>query len=129
MLTPDLINAAFEALGGFVILLNIRRIRQDKIVRGMDWKVLAFFTSWGFWNLYYYPALDQMFSFYAGIGIVAANVVYLYLICYYIRYEKRAQESFEARGIRGPFELSDGQYAAHKDAAHRLLKHIRKQKL
>lgn len=89
MLTPDLINATFEALGGVFLLLNVRRILKDKLVRGADWKVMAFFTSWGIWNLFYYPALDQTFSFYAGIGIVTANAVYLYLMCYYILREKR----------------------------------------
>lgn len=84
---PDLINAAFEGVGGFVILLNVRRILKDRLVRGTDWRVMAFFWSWGLWNLYYYPALDQMLSFYAGIGIVLANAWYLYLMLYYTKYK------------------------------------------
>ncbi len=85
---PDLINAIFEGLGGFIILLNVRRILQDKLVRGFDWRVMGFFTLWGVWNLYYYPHLGQWLSFVAGIWIVLVNAVYLSLMIYYIRLEK-----------------------------------------
>ena len=84
---PDLANAAFEGLGGWMILLNVKRILHDKMVRGMDWRVLGFFTSWGFWNLFYYPHLGQWWSFWAGLFIVCANMLYLGLMLYYIKYE------------------------------------------
>ncbi len=89
MMTPDLINAVFEGLGGFIILLNVKRIRKDKMVRGFDWRVMAFFTLWGLWNLFYYPHLGQWFSFAAGAWLVIVNAVYLSLMIYYIRKEKK----------------------------------------
>lgn len=88
-MTPDLINAAFEALGTVFVGLNVLRLYRDKMVRGVDWRVMGFFTVWGLWNIFYYPHLGQWLSFAAGIGIAAANVVYLALLLYYIKKEKR----------------------------------------
>lgn len=88
-MTPDIINACFEGLGAFFVAINIRKILIDKIVRGYDWKVMAFFTFWGVWNLYYYPYLGQWFSFAAGVAIAVTNTIYLLLILYYIRKEHR----------------------------------------
>lgn len=85
---PDLINAAFEALGGFILLLNVRRILRDKLVRGADWRVMGFFTLWGMWNLFYYPHLGQWLSFAAGIWIAVVNTIYLALMIYYVQKEK-----------------------------------------
>jgi hypothetical protein len=81
----DAINGIFEILGAVIISLNIRRIRKDKEVRGFDWRVMGFFTLWGYWNLIYYPALGQIFSLVAGIGVVVMNSIYLFLILYYLR--------------------------------------------
>lgn len=87
MQAPDLANALFEGGGGFIILLNVRRILRDKLVRGFDWRVMAFFTTWGLWNLFYYPHLGQWLSFAVGAWTTAANAVYLALMIYYIRKE------------------------------------------
>ena len=86
---PDLANAAFEAFGGLVIILNIKRILRDKRVMGFDWRVMTFFTAWSYWNLYYYPHLDQWLSFTAGLGIVVTNTVYTVLMVYYVMSERR----------------------------------------
>lgn len=77
-MTPDLINGLFELLGGAMIWSNVLRIRKDKLVRGVDWRVTGFFWAWGLWNLFYYPHLDQWLSFAGGTVIVAANCVWLY---------------------------------------------------
>ena len=90
MLTlPDLVNAVFEVGGGAIIILNIKRIMRDKKVRGFDWRVMAFFTLWSYWNLYYYPQLDQWLSFFAGLGIVVTNTIYTVLMVYYVMLERR----------------------------------------
>lgn len=85
---PDLVNASFEMLGGFVILLNIRRILQDKLVRGVDWRVTGFFSLWGAWNLFYYPHLGQVLSLAAGVWIMLANTCYLIILIFYVRKER-----------------------------------------
>ena len=78
MSLPDIINGTYEAFGGLVILLNVLRIRKDKQVRGVNALTTVFFTTWGFWNLYYYPHLNQWFSFAGGLFIVFSNSLWLY---------------------------------------------------
>jgi chromosome segregation ATPase len=41
------------------------------------------FTMWGVWNLWYYPSLEQTWSYYGAIGIVSANTVWVLLALYY----------------------------------------------
>ena len=91
MISADLINGAFEFLAGFMILNHCRVILKDKVVRGVSILSTAFFTSWGFWNLYYYPSLDQWASFYGGLMIVAANTYYVGLMLYYTNRSRREQ--------------------------------------
>lgn len=74
----DLINGGFELWGGVELWKNVKCIKRDKQIRGVNWKVTRFFTAWGFWNLLYYPSLDQWLSFLGGLNIVAANAVWLY---------------------------------------------------
>lgn len=80
---PDLVNGLFELLGGFALWQNVKRIEKDQSIRGVNWQVTLFFTSWGFWNLFYYPSLHQWLSFFGGINIVTANGVWLF---YAIKY-------------------------------------------
>ena len=88
-MTPDIINGLFECFGGVFILQNIRKILKDKMVRGADWRVMTFFTVWGYWNLYYYPFLDQWWSFAGGVAIVITNTIYSSLMIYYIARENK----------------------------------------
>lgn len=74
----DAVNGAFEMVGGFVLWANVWKIKKDKMVRGALSAVTLFFTLWGYWNLYYYPSLNQWLSFFGGINIVAANTAWFY---------------------------------------------------
>jgi uncharacterized membrane protein YfcA len=85
----DVVNGGFEFLAGFMVLLHCRQLYKDKIVKGVNLPATIFFTSWGFWNLYYYPSLDQWFSFFGGLGIVSANSLWVGMMIYYKRKEKR----------------------------------------
>ena len=82
-MTPDIINGLFELLGAFILLLNVRRLYQDKVLRGVHWGPAAFFTAWGLWNLFYYPHLDQWFSFAGGVCIVTVNAIWIGQVVYY----------------------------------------------
>lgn len=79
----DWINASFEIVGAVLVWQNFRRLRRDRMVAGVDWRVQGFFTAWGYWNLVYYPSLGQWWSAVAGgvlaIGNTAWVVYYLYL--------------------------------------------------
>lgn len=80
---PDIANGIFELLGAPFILLSVFKLRKEKKVRGISgWHVL-FFTSWGFWNLYYYPHLNQWMSFFGGIAIATINMLWLTQMLYY----------------------------------------------
>jgi uncharacterized membrane protein YfcA len=84
----DLVNGLFELLAGVFVLMHCRQLYKDKMVRGASVVATIFFTTWGFWNLYYYPSLEQWFSFVGGLGIVAANALWVGMMLYYIRKEK-----------------------------------------
>lgn len=83
MTIPDIVNGAFEFGGAVVLLLNVLQLHRDKMVMGYDPKVTIFFTLWGFWNLYYYPHLNQWLSFLGGIFIVTINTIWLVMLLYY----------------------------------------------
>lgn len=89
MMWPDLVNGAFETAGGGFILLSIVNLHRAKVVRGVSWLHVGFFSSWGLWNLVYYPTLDQWFSFAGGAVLVAANIFWLGQILYYLRKERK----------------------------------------
>lgn len=86
---PDLINGLFETAGGFFILMSVRNLYLAKLVRGVSWLHVGFFSSWGFWNLYFYPSIDQWLSFWGGVFLVAANTFWLGQIVYYLIKERR----------------------------------------
>jgi hypothetical protein len=83
MITPDLINGSFEFLAGFMILNHCRVAIKDKHVAGVSILSTAFFSIWGIWNLWYYPHLNQMWSFYGGLLIVVANCYWVFLMLKY----------------------------------------------
>jgi hypothetical protein len=83
---PDLINACFEFWGGVAIWGNALQLYRDKAYKGVRLDSTVFFTAWGFWNVYYYPHLDQALSFAAGLFIVAGNCAWLSLM---LRYRRR----------------------------------------
>ena len=88
MQIPDLVNGLFELFGGGFILLSIIKLHKQKLVRGVSWLHVLFFTFWGYWNLFYYPHLGQHLSLLGGIGVVVLNTAWVTQIFYYIREEK-----------------------------------------
>lgn len=53
--TFDLINGSFEFIGSIALLMNVFRLYKDKRIQGMHWASTLYFTSWGIWNIFYYP--------------------------------------------------------------------------
>lgn len=76
---PDVVNGLFEFFGGAFNWLNVRQLLKDKKLRGVSKLPTVIFTTWGIWNLYYYPFLGQWMSFTGGLVIVGANAVWCYL--------------------------------------------------
>lgn len=82
-MTPDHINAVFEGGGAVLLCLNVRRLYQDKRLQGVSLVPTVWWNIWGFWNVYYYAALVQPLSFWAGIGVVTLNTIWVGLALYY----------------------------------------------
>lgn len=89
-MVPDIINGALELVAGFFISVSCVRLYQDKKVRGVSMIHIAFYGMWGFWNLYFYPAVGAWLSFYGGIGVVTTNSIWLVMMAYYVRKERNA---------------------------------------
>lgn len=87
MLTNDLINGCFEFVGGFCTWLNVRQLYRDQEVKGVDWRTTLFWWSWGTWNVYYYPSLNQWFSFIGGVWLAVGNCVWLLLLLWILKKE------------------------------------------
>jgi hypothetical protein len=87
-LENDLINAGFEFFGIWFLLHNCQVVLKDKKVAGVSVTTVAFWMLWGGWNVYYYPSLGQTFSFYCGIGVLLANILYVGLLIYYSLHPK-----------------------------------------
>ena len=92
MISPDIINGLFEMLGGVSLLKNVGQLYADKQSKGVHWSPTLFFAAWGVWNLYYYPHLNQTFSFIGGLFIVTANVVWFVMMMYYKLWGPHAQD-------------------------------------
>jgi hypothetical protein len=82
-MNADTINGLFECLGGVFIALSIRRLWIDKRVHGVSLVHPIFFNAWGFWNLYFYPAVNCWWSFWGGVGVVVTNTIWVSMMIYY----------------------------------------------
>ena len=82
-INADFINGLIEAVAGLFVLNHCRVLYAHKETRGVSIVSSVFFTLWGFWNLYYYPHLNQPISFYGGLFVVAANVIYVGMMVIY----------------------------------------------
>jgi hypothetical protein len=85
MTTHDAINAVFEGGGAIFLCLNVRRLLKDKSVKGVSLLTTSWWTTWGFWNVYFYSAVNTPASFYAGIAVVIVNAVWLGLALWFAR--------------------------------------------
>ena len=84
----DLANGTFELVAGLAVWNHARVLYLHKKVRGVSVLSTLFFSSWGWWNLYYYPWLDQWASFTGGLFIMSGNLMWLLMMVHYIKREK-----------------------------------------
>lgn len=85
---PDVINGVFEMGGGLMVGMNCWRIYRDKKILGMSTAPTAFFMLWGYWNLYFYPAVNAWMSFVGGAVLVVMNTIYMGQLVYYLWWKK-----------------------------------------
>lgn len=100
----DLTNAGFEFFGSVTIWLNVARIRKDRGHAGISLASIIFFLLWGFWNLIYYPTLDQWASFAAGCSITLANMVWIGHLIYFGKIKTNEEHNTNSlrKEIRSP---------------------------
>lgn len=79
MQANDVVNGLFELVGAFFTWRNYFQLRRDRELKGIYWPLIAFMTLWGFWNLLYYPSLDQWFSFACGCVLMLGNAQWVNL--------------------------------------------------
>jgi hypothetical protein len=84
-MSPDILNAGFEFFGAVAVAASVRKAWRARSVVGVDWKTPAFFWSWGVFNLFYYPHLDQWASTVAGACVLLANTAWLGVVITYGR--------------------------------------------
>ena len=89
MLWPDIVNGTYELLGAPFILLSVISLYKHKSIKGVHILHVCFFTTWGYWNLFYYPHLHQWCSFLGGIAIVIVNTIWMSQIFYYRKIENK----------------------------------------
>ena len=82
-MTNDLINGLFEFTGALFIFYHCRTLFRDKLVKGVSILSTVYFFSWGLWNLFYYPSLNQTWSFIGGVAIMLANITWIGMMVYY----------------------------------------------
>lgn len=82
-MTPDQINGLFEVAGSVAIWKNSYTLAKDRKVHGVHPVAMSFFVVWSIWNLFYYPSLDQWWSFAGGVAMLAALGVWISQMIYW----------------------------------------------
>jgi hypothetical protein len=90
MSIADTINGGFELFASAFILNHAWALWKSKQAYGISLVSTIFFGLWGLWNVFYYPHIGQMMSFYGGLAVLAANSVWIGLIIYLRMKEKGA---------------------------------------
>jgi hypothetical protein len=86
-MTADTINGLFESFGGVLCWMNFIQLLKDKQVKGVSLWVAGFFCCFSAWNMYYYPSLHQIASFFGAAFLLMGNWAWLVLAIYY-KYKK-----------------------------------------
>lgn len=83
--SPDAVNATFLFGGGVLLWINVYRLLRDKKVAGVSFWPALWFASWGVWDCYYFPHLNQWWSFVSSALAVLPNAAWLFLYWKYRR--------------------------------------------
>lgn len=87
-MTPDIMNGILEMSGSLFLSLCVWKTWQDKAVKGVSWVAVSFFTGWAYWNLYYYPNLEQWWSLWGSMAMAVVQTIWLGQLIYYSRKAK-----------------------------------------
>lgn len=86
MIIADFFNSLFELCGALFVFFSIRDTLKHKSATGISIITVTFFTIWGYWNLFYYPSLEQWLSATGAVLLALTNTVWFSLILYFKGY-------------------------------------------
>lgn len=89
MTWADNVNGVYEMGGALALAWNCWTTYKDKEIKGLSIISMVFFTSWGYWNLYYYPSLNQWMSTLGAAALVFFNTIWLGQAIYYTRKNRK----------------------------------------
>lgn len=84
----DGINGSYELCGAVFQLLNVVKTHRDKMIRGVHWGSVLFFTTWGWFNMVYYPHLHQPISTIGAFMLATVNTIWICQIVFYTMKER-----------------------------------------
>lgn len=87
-MVEDIVNSGFHLGAAIFTFLNCYTLYKEKEVKGVNVFTTVFMVLWGLWNLYYFKALNQPFTWYMNIAILSANVLWVSLVFKYRKVSK-----------------------------------------
>jgi hypothetical protein len=94
MTWADNVNGIYECGGAIALAVNCYQTYKDKEIKGLNLGSMLFFTSWGYWNLYFYPSLNQWMSTIGAAALVFFNTIWCCQAIYYTKRKKGALKRF-----------------------------------
>jgi hypothetical protein len=82
---PDAVNGGFELFGAPFVLMSLIKVIREKDSSGVSYITIMFFSSWGYWNLFFYSHLGQWLSLFGGVAVTLANTAWMIAVFYYRR--------------------------------------------
>jgi hypothetical protein len=86
--TIDLINAFFPFVGCLFVIINIRQMIKDKMMKGSHWLTPLFFYIGQAWGIFFCYSLNQWFSFIGSFMLLVCSIVWYLTMIYYKFFNK-----------------------------------------
>lgn len=91
----DQINASLEFAGACFRTFDCVKLFRAKRFQGGSLFTALFFFGWGVFNMFYYPSLQQTWSFVAAILLTVVNGIWILMA---VVYEHRIKVTRSAEG-------------------------------
>lgn len=85
----DLANGLYETLAGIFLAISCCKLYHDKRIMGWSIGTQLFFTTWAYWNIFFYAHLNQWISWVGGLFVVFFNSLWTGMAIYYTRKNKK----------------------------------------
>lgn len=97
----DLINGLYEVAAGFFLLLSCIRLYKDKEIKGWSIITTIFFTTWAYWNIYFYFHLTQKISVIGALFVALFNSIWTGMAIFYTLENKRKKKKKKKKILHG----------------------------